>query len=660
MLYSLLFPIFIISIPFLLLQVGTSVASVVVYNNILSIIHKISAIFSSFLLLLSFYGLLHAFIHNAVIFDMVNSHTTPNLPLIYKIGAIWSNSAGSIFLELAIISLFSLFFNLQTIINSHIIAIANGILGLFQLSLMIYLLFPHNNPFVLLHHRLFLGELNPMLKNIWLVVHPPSLYAGYSLSILLTAVYMGAMIHNKLRDFKTVLLLKFVAVIAFSLLSLGLVIGSIWAYYTLGWGGLWFWDSVENLALLPWLGLLGVIHALLFIPHQQNPTKYSSESAESNRNLALLWLVISTTLILAGIILERSNLLISSHSFFEKKQMGIYFLILAFVILLSLLWMLAIAITTKISFKNKIFFLINSVLLGSILIILLGIVYPIISNFYGHAISIGATFYNIILVPLWIITYLALTFHLKHKKTALSFFSIGILLSLYSRIYYPLSVKDTIISLAICSTALSVSASLLFTLYQNFSTKKLALKHISTTLIHISIATLMIGWLSVSVYSKEKIIDLRINIPTTINKKIYLLKDVKTIANTNAITGVQKKQIYTIINVSNPHTNRLEHTLRPSLLKENKGTGWQITNTNPDTILTPLSNTYIALVNDVASRNNKAHEDVYYSFRVYQHYLFSLILFAYFLFFMGLILYAVHLVTEISHIHKSKDNENDI
>ena len=352
--------------------------------------------FQFFSILLSFICLIISFINsdfsNQTVFN--NSHTLK--PLFYKISGTWGNHEGSLLMCLLILSLFTLIFLIKskkepknyrifTLIFQQII-----ILGFFLFLLVTSSPFQHLFPIP----KQGLG-LNPILQDPILAIHPPILYLGYIGSSIIFSASLSAIVNDYVGDIWAKNIKKWVFA-SWIFLTVGIMLGSIWAYYELGWGGFWFWDPVENISLMPWLCLIALIHSILVLEKRSQLASWT------------LILSISTfTLSMCGTFLVRSGILNSVHTFANDPGRGIFILIFLFVLILLALFIFFTLY--KPSSKEQKSFLLSketSVLINNwflmyfLSVILIGTIYPIfLEVLTNEKISIGPPFYNKLLIP---------------------------------------------------------------------------------------------------------------------------------------------------------------------------------------------------------------------------------------------------------------------
>ena len=273
-------------------------------------------------IILSFFGLIIAFINsdfsNSTVFN--HSHTTK--PLFYKISGTWGNHEGSLLLWLLVLTLFIFLF----LISSKKQPKKYRVLTLLfqQIIIIGFLIFliQTSNPFAQIYPVPSEGlGLNPILQDPALAIHPPILYLGYVGSSIIFSSVLAASSTNYISK-EWAKHIKQWILISWIFLTLGILLGSIWAYYELGWGGFWFWDPVENVSLMPWLALTTLFHCVLVL---------------EKKLLLTSWVVILSiatfTLSMSGTFLVRSGILNSVHTFANDPERGLYILIFLFTLI---------------------------------------------------------------------------------------------------------------------------------------------------------------------------------------------------------------------------------------------------------------------------------------------------------------------------------------
>ena len=359
--------------------------------------------FSSFLVTISFLLLIFYFSSSNFSISAVyeNSHTLK--PFFYKLSGTWGNHEGSLLLFILIVglygTLFSYIYNGNIKFKSWVIFFQNNIYLIFLIFLIV-----KSNPFDLIVPTPNEGlGLNPILQDPLLVVHPPFLYLGYVGFSLTLSLVLAAIITKQLDSTWAKISWPWV-VLSWVFLTIGISLGSIWAYYELGWGGYWFWDPVENASLMPWLAGTALIHSLLVL-----------KIKNKMQNWTALLAIMTFSLSLLGTFLVRSGILNSVHAFANDPDRGIFILVIIFFITItSLLIHIFYSTSTpndKILFFSKENFLnINNLfLLLFLFVILLGTIYPIILSAIGETISIGPDYYNTILAPFIFLFLIAMT-----------------------------------------------------------------------------------------------------------------------------------------------------------------------------------------------------------------------------------------------------------
>ena len=321
-----------------------------------------------------------------------NSHTSK--PLFYKIAGAWGNHEGSLLLWINVLVIFSfLFFIFNYKINKKYLMYTIAIQNILTTGFLFFLFF-NSNPFSKLIPTPTEGlGLNPILQVPALAIHPPLLYVGFVGS----SIYFSAALASLLSNLKGQLFarsIKLWVLISWSFQTLGIIVGSIWAYYELGWGGFWFWDPVENASLMPWFVMTALMHSTVVL---------------QKRNTLYPWVIIlcllTFTLSVTGTFLVRSGILNSVHTFANDPSRGLYILIF-----LSLMIFSALLIFFKKNIKEEYFFKINSketfILANNwfmaffLITVLIGTTYPIFTEVIsGLKISVGPPFYNIVIIP---------------------------------------------------------------------------------------------------------------------------------------------------------------------------------------------------------------------------------------------------------------------
>ncbi len=326
-----------------------------------------------------------------------NSHSM--MPLIYKMSSVWGNHEGSMLLWVFILALFGALVaafgvNLPTTLKAHVLAVQSWIACAFYLFILLT-----SNPFARLTPAPFEGrDLNPILQDPGLAIHPPLLYIGYVGFSIAFSFAIAALIEGRI-DAAWARWVRPWTLMAWMFLTLGIAMGSYWAYYTLGWGGFWFWDPVENASFMPWLAGTALLHSAVVM-----------EKRNALKIWTILLAILTFSLSLIGTFLVRSGVLTSVHAFASDPTRGVF--ILAILILfiggsLSLFaWRASIlkqgGLFAPISREGSLIFN-NLFLTTACLTVFVGTLYPLaLEAATGAKISVGAPFFNVTFGPLFL------------------------------------------------------------------------------------------------------------------------------------------------------------------------------------------------------------------------------------------------------------------
>ena len=342
----------------------------------------------------------------------IAQHSNTNLPLFYKISSIWSAHEGSMFLWIVFLGLWGAVYNSFVSNSQPLKAKSIGIISIIAVGFLLFLLLT-SNPFeTILPIAPFNGaDINPVLQDPALAIHPPILYLGY-VGFVIAFSHAIAFLITGDSSIKWENLVRSWSVVSWVFLTIGISLGSWWAYYELGWGGYWFWDPVENVALMPWLAATAFIHSL----------RVSSKSSLL-RIWTILLSIIVFSLSLFGAFIVRSGIIDSVHSFANDPERGLYllgftgFLIITSMILFSFRFPILSSNKTIAALSKESFISINNIIFGTLIFsTMLGILYPLIYEFlYEQKISVGAPFYNAIYIPTTILACLFLFFSIDSK-----------------------------------------------------------------------------------------------------------------------------------------------------------------------------------------------------------------------------------------------------
>ncbi len=465
--------------------------------------------FSSFLVIISFLLLVFFFSSSNFSISAVyeNSHTLK--PFFYKLSGTWGNHEGSLLLFILIVgiygTLFSLIYHKNIMFKSWVIFFQNNIYLIFLIFLIV-----KSNPFDLIIPTPKEGlGLNPILQDPLLVVHPPFLYLGYVGFSLTLSLVLAALVTKQLDDIWAKISWPWV-MSSWVFLTIGISLGSIWAYYELGWGGYWFWDPVENASLMPWLAGTALIHSLLVL-----------KTKNKMQNWTALLAILTFSLSLLGTFLVRSGILNSVHAFANDPDRGIFILVIIFFItttsLLIHIFYSSNTPSNKILFFSKENFLnINNLfLIFFLFIVLLGTIYPIILSALGETISIGPDYYNTILAPFIFIFLIAMTIgpilkwsqNIKLKDSYFIFiaFILALILSLVIIFF---SKRNELILYLGLATSLILIFTLILEIYR--SKHKINIVNFSRICSHLGVGIFILSVFLNSYFSKTKDFEIQI------------------------------------------------------------------------------------------------------------------------------------------------------
>ncbi|MFL2853366.1 MAG: heme lyase CcmF/NrfE family subunit [Candidatus Pelagibacter sp.] len=398
-------------------------SSIQIKKNVSIISNKTTGLigFQFFFVFISFISLIYSFIisdfSNETVYN--NSHTTK--PLFYKITGTWGNHEGSLLLWLLVLTgvLLGFIFKSKNEPNNYrqLTILFHQIIVIGFFVFVLKTSNPFNGIFPVATEGL---GLNPILQDPALGIHPPILYLGYVGTSIIFSAALASMICSYVNK-SWAREIKFWILFSWLFLTGGILLGSIWAYYELGWGGFWFWDPVENVSLMPWLSLTALLHCVVIL-----------EKRELFKNWTVVLCIITFALSMAGTFLVRSGILNSVHTFANDPSRGIY--ILTFLLVLVLLSFVIFVIYENKNFvqKSEIFalsketsILINNwFILYFLSVVLIGTIYPIFLDvILDEQISIGPPFYNKLILPFLIpfVLFMSIGPSMKWIKTNFKF-----------------------------------------------------------------------------------------------------------------------------------------------------------------------------------------------------------------------------------------------
>ncbi len=458
-------------------------------------------------LLTAFFCLITAFLNDNFTLAYVAQNSHSQLSWIYKICAVWSGHEGSMLLWVCLLSVWSAAACTDKQQTPKTYACLLVTLGFITLSFLLFLI-SVSNPFTPLNAITSDGrDLNPLLQDPGLSIHPPLLYLGYVGFSVVFAYGIVGLMQNRL-DYDYLKRLRFWTLSAWSCLTFGIVAGSWWAYHVLGWGGWWFWDPVENAALLPWLTGTALLHTL-------------SLAERHKRFLTWVFLLalLSFSFSLLGTFLVRSGILISVHAFAVDPERGVFLLGLCALLIGSALLLYAlrikthiIPITESITPQYSLLLLNNLLLASLIFIVFLGTLYPLmIELFTIEKISVGAPYFNISTTPFFFLMFVFMgVAHLLDAQID-SYRIVKIIVSIVSSLILAIVLLQTlmhelkfmaVLGLSLALWILITSFTCIYRIYTTqgfFRNKQLAM-----LLAHIGVGITVIGIAISTYYSDEQ------------------------------------------------------------------------------------------------------------------------------------------------------------
>jgi cytochrome c-type biogenesis protein CcmF len=354
---------------------------------------------SFMLVAFSFIALAQAFVADDFSVKLVATGSQIAKPLIYKITGVWANHEGSMLLWVLILVVFAALIaifgvNLPAPLKARVLAIQ----GMIATAFLAFLVFT-SNPFErLLNPPLDGTGMNPILQDPGLAIHPPCLYMGYVGFSVAFSFAVAALVEGKV-DAAWARWVRPWVLIAWCFLTMGITLGSFWAYYILGWGGWWFWDPVENVSFMPWLAGTALLHSALVVERRHALVSWT-----------ILLAILTFSLSLIGTFVVRSGVLTSVHSFATDPARGTFILMIIFVATGGALLLYALRIPTvrqgapfaAVSRESSLL-LNNALLVVATATVFIGTFYPLVIDLIGRdKISIGAPYYNRTFVPLFI------------------------------------------------------------------------------------------------------------------------------------------------------------------------------------------------------------------------------------------------------------------
>ena len=454
-----------------------------------------------FFVIFSFSCLLIAFVSsdfsNITVYN--NSHTEK--PFFYKISGVWGNHEGSLLLWLLVLVLFLFLFILDTKNYDNKYKLLTVIFQ--EIIILGFLLFIiiTSNPFDYIFPVPLEGlGLNPILQDPALAIHPPILYIGYVGTSLIFSSSLAAVINNTVNS-KWAKQIKKWVFLSWIFLTLGIMLGSIWAYYELGWGGFWFWDPVENVSLMPWFCLTALLHTILVL-----------EKRNALRNWTIVLSIATFSLSMSGTFLVRSGILNSIHTFANDPSRGVFILtFLFFLIFLAIIVLFIYSENDKktsnnfnILSKETAVLVNNWFMMYFLSVVLIGTIYPIfLEVFTNEKISVGPPFYQKLMIPFLIPFFIFMSFGprvkwIKDKLKKINYTQIVVFIS--SLIIAYIIFTNSSVSYLFSSFLIAASIFLVLNSLRDFFSKSI---QIPQKISHFSFSILILSILLNGIYSEE-------------------------------------------------------------------------------------------------------------------------------------------------------------
>ena len=484
-----------------------------------------------FFVILSFFGLVLSFVNSDFSNETVFNHSHTTKPLFYKISGSWGNHEGSLLLWLLVLTLFIYLFLIKTENQPKKYRILTL---LFQEVIIIgffIFLIKTSNPFNYIYPIPDEGlGLNPILQDPALAIHPPILYLGYVGTSIIFSSALAAVVQNYIGKEWAKHIKQWVFT-AWVFLTLGILVGSIWAYYELGWGGFWFWDPVENVSLMPWLALTTLLHCIIVL-----------EKRLILKSWAIILSISTFALSMGGTFLVRSGILNSVHTFANDPERGLYILIFLFTLIFLSIFIFFFFYESVKKESTQFFWISKetSILINNwfmmyfLSVVLIGTVYPIfLEVISSEKVSVGPPFYNKLIIPFLVPFLLVMSIgpklnwiksEMKNKLLLFLFFIISLILSFFI-------LRKLSINFLINTILITAAFFLFFNTSKEFLNSKI--KNLSQNIAHFGFSLLILSILFNNIFSSEIITNLKIGETFVSNKIEINFKSVEQIEKQN-------------------------------------------------------------------------------------------------------------------------------
>ena len=505
--------------------------------------------------LLSFLTLLMGYVVSdfSIVNVYENSHTSK--PLIYKISGTWGNHEGSMLLWVNILVIFSFLFLFLDKNKNKNFKIITLIFQNLLISIFFIFLLTNSNPFSPIFPIPKEGMgLNPILQDPALAIHPPLLYFGFVGSSIYFSIALSALI-SRLESSSLATTIKPWVSVSWFFQTIGILVGSIWAYYELGWGGYWFWDPVENSSLMPWFLMTALLHSVLVLERRIGLYSW-----------VIILSILTFTMSVVGTFLVRSGILNSVHTFASDPSRGLFILTFLILMVFSSIYVFLKYYTVEKKnygiFSKEFFILINNwFMIFFLAVVLIGTLYPVfLDTLVGKQISVGPPYYNFILAPFLIPLLFLMTSGPKHKwisSKVRKIFDITLFFSafLFLILFFAIKENNLIINL-ILLFSIYLIVQTLFDFYESLKNKSISPSRIIS---HFGFG-LLIFFISINnIFSEESSFNFKVGEKRSIKNYIIEFEKLETSSVNNYKTVIGHFQI---LNKKNLVTENLKPEIR--------------------------------------------------------------------------------------------------
>ncbi|QFS59794.1 heme lyase CcmF/NrfE family subunit [Pantoea dispersa] len=500
----------------------------------------------------AFLVLVHAFVVNDFTVGYVATNSNSLLPVYYRIAATWGAHEGSLLLWVLLLSTWTLAVAIFSRgMPQDALARVLAVMGMINLGFLLFIILT-SNPFTrtLPNFPIDGRDLNPMLQDIGLIFHPPLLYMGYVGFSVAFAFAIASLMAGRL-DTAWARWSRSWTTAAWVFLTIGIVLGSAWAYYELGWGGWWFWDPVENASFMPWLAGTALMHSLAV-----------TEKRGSFKSWTVLLAITAFSLSLLGTFLVRSGVLVSVHSFASDPARGMFILAFLVIVIGSSLLLYALKggqVRSRVqseAWSRESFLLGNNVLLiAAMLVVLLGTLLPLVHKQLGlGSISVGEPFFNTMFT--WLMAPFALMLGIgplvrwrrDEPQKLWKRLGVGLLVTLILSIVLPWLLQDRIEAMTVIGLLMAIWVILLtlMELHERATHRHrflAGLRHLSRShwgmvLGHLGVAVTVVGIAFSTQYSVERDVRMKAGDSVDIHNYHFIFRDVHNLQGPNYSGGV--------------------------------------------------------------------------------------------------------------------------